>query len=355
MTNYDYAVYIGRFQPFHNAHLHVIKEALKLADKIIVLFGSVDTPRDVKNPLTYIERKAIMHQSLLDEGIDVDRFYFCGIRDNLYQDSQWVMDVYKTVENITNVTPNPNVTLVGHEKDKSSFYVKNFKDWDFHDVGEYEVESDIPLSATTLRNFLFSGQNMWIQHGVPKKVYDYLQSFTKTKEFENLKSEYEFGVKYEKQFETVPYSVNFFTADAVITQSNHVLLVKRKSAPGKGLLALPGGHVDSTETSLDASIREAKEEAKLNFAPNTFKSALSSYEIFDHPDRSLRGRITSKKCRTTTIAYHFKLDDTKPLPNVSGGSDAAKAFWVRFDQIDNLRSEMFEDHADIINHFIFNN
>ena len=40
LARFDYAVFIGRFEPFHNAHRSVIDKALTLADKVIVLIGS---------------------------------------------------------------------------------------------------------------------------------------------------------------------------------------------------------------------------------------------------------------------------------------------------------------------------
>jgi bifunctional NMN adenylyltransferase/nudix hydrolase len=37
---HDYLVFIGRFEPLHNGHLAVLRHALVLADKVIVLIGS---------------------------------------------------------------------------------------------------------------------------------------------------------------------------------------------------------------------------------------------------------------------------------------------------------------------------
>ena len=53
---YDLAVYIGRFQPFHNGHLSVINKAEKLADKVLVLVGSANASPSIRNPFTYDER-----------------------------------------------------------------------------------------------------------------------------------------------------------------------------------------------------------------------------------------------------------------------------------------------------------
>ena len=42
---FDYLVFIGRFEPFHNGHAAVARTALARARKIIFLVGSADTPR----------------------------------------------------------------------------------------------------------------------------------------------------------------------------------------------------------------------------------------------------------------------------------------------------------------------
>ena len=57
---YDYLIFIGRFQPFHRGHEHVIRQALTLSDKIIVLIGSAHQPRTVRNPWDFNERESLM-------------------------------------------------------------------------------------------------------------------------------------------------------------------------------------------------------------------------------------------------------------------------------------------------------
>ncbi len=51
-----------------------------------------------------------------------------------------------------------------------------------------------------------------------------------------------------------------FTADAVVTQHAHVLLIERKDNPGRGLKALPGGFVGKKERVKAAFIRELNAE-----------------------------------------------------------------------------------------------
>ena len=64
------------------------------------------------------------------------------------------------------------------------------------------------------------------------------------------------------------------TVAAIITQaernSDIILLSRRSIPPFKGQWCLPGGHIDQYETSLEAVIREVKEETGLDYQPDFF-------------------------------------------------------------------------------------
>lgn len=47
---YDYLVFIGRFEPFHNGHAAVARHGLAKAAKVIFLVGSADTPAPSRTP-----------------------------------------------------------------------------------------------------------------------------------------------------------------------------------------------------------------------------------------------------------------------------------------------------------------
>lgn len=66
--------------------------------------------------------------------------------------------------------------------------------------------------------------------------------------------------------------------------------------------------------------------------------------MFDHPDRSLRGR-------TITHAFHLHSPPAS-CRGVKGGDDADKAQWFPLAMLRTMRSSMYEDHPDIINYFI---
>ena len=63
--HYKYLVFIGRFQPFHCGHKAVIDEALQRADNVIMLIGSANLPRSLRNPFSVDERTAMIKGCLL--------------------------------------------------------------------------------------------------------------------------------------------------------------------------------------------------------------------------------------------------------------------------------------------------
>ena len=110
------------------------------------------------------------------------------------------------------------------------------------------------------------------------------------------------------------------------------------------LIALPGGFLDAnTDASLeDAMIRELREETGLKVPSPVLRGSIRNNHVFDSIYRSSRGR-------TITHAFNIILPDGE-LPRVKGGSDADKAFWIPFSELD--PRECFEDHYQIIRYFI---
>lgn len=332
MKKYKVAVVIGRFQPIHNGHLELIDSAYKLADNVICLVGSSYSSRTIKNPFSFEERSKLI-LSLYKEIIPVP------IRDFLYDDSAWASSVNKNIrfvaEEVFNTIESKDIVIVGHKKDKSSYYLNMFPQFDYH-----EVDKTSFINATDIREYWYKEQFDLIEGLVPEETLDFLESYP-TVEYYNLIDEYFFIEKYKIRWEIAPYPVIFQTVDAVVMRSNHVLLIQRRSSPGKGLWALPGGFLNYSEKTLDGCLRELREETKLDLPEKVLLGSLKGQKRFDHPDRSLRGR-------TITEAFYFELPNGK-LDKVKGSDDAVKAKWVHINDIKS--EEMFEDHYHIIQYF----
>lgn len=109
-------------------------------------------------------------------------------------------------------------------------------------------------------------------------------------------------------------------------------------------MALPGGFIEAHERLDRAVLRELVEETGLDLTPSEAADALVGSSVFDHPDRSERGRCI-------THAYHFKLDRAA-LPTVVGGDDARSAQWVPITQLAQLEPRLHNDHFHILDTFL---
>ncbi len=338
---YDALVLIGRFQPFHNAHCEIVKRATALTDKLIVVTGSAAQPRTYKNPFTSREREAMIRNATA--GLSIWTSINANV-DTIYNDQAWAVRVQKIVSDAMYNFKGPGdykIGIIGHKKDDSSFYLDMFPQWTFVNVEEIE-----PLSAVNIRDLYFKrNANMaFIRGVVPETTFDFLSQFKETPEYEQIIREREFVDTYKKQYASLPYPPIFSTADAVVIQSGHVLMIRRRAEPGKGLWALPGGYVNAnTDKSVEAAmLRELREETKIKVPEPVLKGNIVRSKVFDAVDRSPRGRII-------THAFYIQLPDGE-LPKVKGSDDAEKARWV---PIAEVRSEdCFEDHYEILQHFL---
>ena len=333
---YDTLVLIGRFQPIHNAHLEIIKRATALCNQLVIVTGSAAQPRTYKNPFTSAERAQMIKYAAggLSMLISVEEN-----PDTIYNDQAWAVRVQALVSKHTK--PGDKVGIIGHKKDDSSFYLDMFPQWGFENVELIEF-----LSAVNIRDLFFKRDvNMsFIKGVVPESTFNFLVEFKATPEYEQIIREREFVINYKKQYASLPYPPIFSTADAVVIQSGHILLIKRRAEPGKGLWALPGGYVNAnTDKSVeDAAIRELREETMIKVPAPVLRGIIVRSKVFDAIDRSPRGRII-------THAFHIQLPDGE-LPKVKGSDDAEKARWVPIAEV--RSEECFEDHYEIIQHFL---
>lgn len=333
-NKYQTLVYIGRFQPVHNAHVEIIRRAACMADNLVIIVGSAYQPRTYKNPFTAEERARMLRYAATNN-IANTNVYIEYNRDSIYNDQAWAIRVQELVAKHASI--NSNVGIIGHDKDESTFYLKMFPQW-----AHKEVELIEPLHATDIRDLYFrdDAHLKYLKAVVPPTIFDFLTEFKETEEYKQIIREREFVATYKKQFESLAYPPTFVTSDAVVIQSGHVLMIKRKAEPGKGLWALPGGFLNAnTDKSMqDAAIRELREETGIKVPAPVLIGSIRDNRVFDAIDRSSRGR-------TITHAFKIVLPDGD-LPRVKGQDDAEKAKWV---PLADVRSEdCFEDHYDII-------
>ena len=334
MKKYDFLCFIGRFQPFHFGHAEVIERALSLSEKVIVLVGSANSARSLRNPFTLDERYTMI-KKIYPEVI------VRGIDDHTYNDSAWIKQVHDVVKDVVLRTDGfqPNgmrdyrIGLVGCDKDHSSYYLKLFPEW-----ANETVDFIDPINATAIRKMIYEQSSQEYDFGTILHkdtarwlTHEYAHSF----HFERMKYHHDFIVQYEKDWGKGP----FLTADSLVEVGGHVLLVTRGAEYGHGLLALPGGFLNPNEKFKDAALRELKEETKIKVPLPVLKGSIVGEFLADDPHRSERGRIVS-------MVQHIKLENDVSLPKIHGSDDAEKAEWWN---LADIKSNMFfEDHYHVI-------
>lgn len=325
---YDYAIYIGRFQPFHSGHQYILEEASKIAKNIIVLVGSINVAPTFKNPFNFEQRKKMIPKKI--NNINIKIF---GIKDYI-NDNEWIKNIQNTI--FQNIDKKDKICIVGCDKDSSTYYLKDNFIWD---VITFPKKSEI--HATSIRQTLFKYENI-NNIPIPTSTKKFLKTWISSKEFKQLKEEFNFIEEYKSMYSYLPFPPMFITTDAVVFCKGHVLLTKRKSLPGKDLWCLPGGFLNNDKYILDSCIDTLKKETKIKIDKYILKHfCMMSSKIFDDPNRSLRGR-------TVTHAYLFKINN-KDLIDVKNSENIK---WISFeDFFNNYETKMFEDHYFIVSYF----
>ncbi|AGB32993.1 nicotinamide-nucleotide adenylyltransferase [Natrinema pellirubrum DSM 15624] len=81
--------YIGRFQPFHNGHLNMVKQIAEDVDELVLGIGSADDSHTVRNPFTAGERIMMITKSL----VEYDLVTYAVPIEDLERNSVWVSHV----------------------------------------------------------------------------------------------------------------------------------------------------------------------------------------------------------------------------------------------------------------------
>ncbi|MFA7408542.1 MAG: bifunctional nicotinamide-nucleotide adenylyltransferase/Nudix hydroxylase [Anaerolineaceae bacterium] len=336
MSNYHAAVFIGRFSPFHRGHVYVVEKALQQAQEVIIVVGSSFAAPNTRTPFTFEQRRDMIRLIYPD----TKRVKIVPVSDYPYDDNKWVAAVQSVVSGAVSYTPDPiKIALIGHKKDHTSYYLDLFKTWDSIAVDNLEG-----ISATPIREAIFSAYLKCVPELVPDKIWDYIQNIILTKQFSDLRFEWRKIRDYHETWKSAPYTPHFVTTDAILTQSGHVLLIERGDFPGKGLWALPGGFLEPNLTVTQNMIKELKEETRVKVPEKVLLGSIKRQEVFDAPRRDPRGRFV-------THGFYIDLGFPKEdLPKVKGGSDARHAEWI---QLGDLQQDMFAfDHWHIVNRML---
>ncbi|MBJ8435807.1 nicotinate-nicotinamide nucleotide adenylyltransferase [Acinetobacter lactucae] len=179
MYKFDYLVFIGRFQPFHLAHMQTIEIALQQSHYVVLALGSAQMERNIKNPFLAIEREQMILSNFSLE--EQKRIKFVHVVD-VYNDKKWVKQVKSLVNSV--IEPNSKVGLIGHFKDESSYYLRLFPEWIMVELDSLKDS----ISATPMREAYYRGE---IQtEFFPVGTIRFLDEFKNTEIYAELQRKY---------------------------------------------------------------------------------------------------------------------------------------------------------------------
>ncbi|MDO4245230.1 MAG: adenylyltransferase/cytidyltransferase family protein [Deinococcus sp.] len=221
------AVYVGRFQPPHAAHVGSVLTALDAASRVLVLLGSANLARSVKNPLTPAERETLFRAALAEAGADLSRVTFRPLPDRFDADL-WAADVRRVAAEVYG--PDARLALVGFEKDASSSYLRWFPDWE-----RLPVPQTVGLNATDIRTALFEGRPL--PAGLPQTVALALARFARTPTCARLTREW---AALQAARAALPPGVTLHEERWLHVTGEQVWLRHRPGPIGQGLWEWPG-------------------------------------------------------------------------------------------------------------------
>lgn len=365
---FDVGLYNGRFHIVTEAHRQIALSMRRRARLRIVNIGSINRSRDLRNTFTYAERLAMWHAALTEE--EREGFVFIGQEDR-GNGKIWASEVQAQVDRViddagiaSEGSAHPRVMIIGHRKDASSSYLDDFPTYDL--VEERNIGDN--LSASVIRDEMFSlagssHADAWFETldgRVPAGVHDVLRRFMASPAYAGLAEEARLAAIREAEWSVrttpdgpgVPHAVVFNVSTAFVTQGNSVLLQRRRSYPGKDLWTLPGGFIGQHERVLDAAIRHTIATTRIDVSETVLRNALVDDFYEDDPWRSSWGR-------TIAFVHAFELKPVPigrtseerrrsvALPALRGGGRDDLG-WFTFDQVAQMRDQLFEDGAIII-------
>ena len=349
------SVVIGRFNAPHIGHFKLFNEAWKNSDYLIICIGSHNAAKSSKNLLSTKEISDLISLYYCNN----IHIKFCYIQDDLYSDLAWSLQIEKEVNKTIKLLTNEecSVTLHGHHKDFTSDYLNWFPKWQYKELDSHATEHGI-YHATDFRNQVLSfgeydtTRETYFKHIInkfqPKNIQQAMLNLLLDKcdngELYWLAEEHNYYKKYKESYSVLPYPPVFVTCDSFVYCKGHILVIKRKNSPGKGLLALAGGFIAQNETVKDGIIRELKEETNIDVSVEVLKKSMQFIRMYDAPTRSLRGR--------TITHCGFIYLNLKELPKCVADDDAETANWMPIKDIHTKQNLFFEDHHHIITDMI---
>lgn len=165
--------FIGRFQPFHKGHLKVLRAAIDTSDLVVVIIGSSDKLRSMKNPFTATERRMMIEGALRPK--ELKKVVVLEQQDMPGTDEAWAAAIKANVSTSAHVRfpweREFTYTLIGCHKGAETYYLGLFPSWNKDLAPQSEA-----LNATDVRRHFFADEDGW-RPLVPPTTAMFLSAF----------------------------------------------------------------------------------------------------------------------------------------------------------------------------------
>lgn len=155
-------LFIGRFQPLHHGHIHVIYEILKKNEYIKIGIGSSQISHTENNPFTKDERMQFIKASLKKRSIAHDKFKIFFIPD--------IFDADKWVNHVVSITGEFDILYTNSDWMRELFKSKNYE------VSKKSIIFKNKYNGTNIRNLIYKENKQW-RLLVPNEVIDLIKIF----------------------------------------------------------------------------------------------------------------------------------------------------------------------------------
>ena len=139
-------LFLGRFQPFHNGHLEVLKKALTMVDSLVIVIGSAQESHTVDNPFTADEREEMIESTVRKEKLK--NLEIIPIED-INDDDRYVSYVEKLVPSFDKVFAAENPLTA------KLFKAKGYEVWTCDRITSFE--------STRIRELMGKNDPKWKQ------------------------------------------------------------------------------------------------------------------------------------------------------------------------------------------------
>ncbi|MEM4348196.1 MAG: nicotinamide-nucleotide adenylyltransferase [Candidatus Anstonellaceae archaeon] len=178
------ALFIGRFQPFHNGHFNALKWIAERSSKVIVAIGSAQEAFKPKNPFSANERKKMIQEALSKSKLK--KKVIIRFLTDIGDDEKWVEHVDKNLPKYDIVySNNPLVRKLMKRAGKKVEAVPFFEKEKFN--------------ATKIRKMIMNGEP--IEHTVPRGVYQILIELRARERLNQIAKPKSFRQKRQKELQ----------------------------------------------------------------------------------------------------------------------------------------------------------